>query len=499
MQETTRWKLGTVDFTRYFHYKFENENGLLAPVLSIPKPFDEPYEFTFDTTSYPWTLNLIRPSDDVKAEIRWGKDMISFDEVSDPTEIVNYIIPKGYGEGVNQLTIESVNGGLKYLKDQASIDEWGKHSYIWIDRRFEDAESLMANGQSLLNQWKEPKIAFTCKNTDLSVLPEYEHEQKYLNDVTKIVVEDKTYQARIIGEKIADISKEHEVDYEIANKLDDIATTQADLERKQRVNDAYSMGATNIDSHNYEDNCDPDNPAIVKFYLPNDLVNINTMTLSYEVDSFRAYSQATEGGGANTVTSASGGSTTVTSESGGGSSTTSAAGGNHSHEMFRLYDSTPRDMTGQEGFGYYSKDSVGNQIGGYLTIDPFGASGLYTFGASGDHSHSVSIPLHSHSVSIPSHTHDLTLPDHTHDVKHGIYRLATLPNSVTIKVDGAAIPGMNLNGQDIDIIPYLSKDSGGKVQRGTWHTVEVIPDNLARVTVNVVSRLFIQSRLGGTF
>src|SRR5690554_4622308 len=123
LQETKHWELGTVEFTRYFHYSFENENGLLAPILSIPKPFNEPYEFTFDTQVYPWKLNLVRASDDVKAEIRWGKDMIDFEEVSDPTDIVNYIIPKGSGEGVNQLDIRDVNDGKNYLKDDESIED----------------------------------------------------------------------------------------------------------------------------------------------------------------------------------------------------------------------------------------------------------------------------------------------------------------------------------------------------------------------------------------
>ena len=113
-KETPRWVLGQCDFNNYFEYSFENENGLLAPILSIPMPFNEAYEFTFDTTVYPWVLlNLKTVSDVVKAEIRWGKDMIEFNKISDPTNIVNYIIPKGSGEGVNQLDVARINSGKK--------------------------------------------------------------------------------------------------------------------------------------------------------------------------------------------------------------------------------------------------------------------------------------------------------------------------------------------------------------------------------------------------
>src|SRR5690625_1289725 len=95
MQTTKRWQLGQVDFARRFHYKFENENGLLAPILSIPKPYKEPYMLTFDTAVYPWTLTLDRTAEAITSEIRWGKDMRDFSEFSDPTKIVNYIVPKG--------------------------------------------------------------------------------------------------------------------------------------------------------------------------------------------------------------------------------------------------------------------------------------------------------------------------------------------------------------------------------------------------------------------
>ncbi|MBH1941629.1 phage tail protein [Mobilitalea sibirica] len=302
-QDTQRWVLGQVDFNYFFNYSYENENGLLAPLLSIPVPFAEPYEFTFDTTVFPWVLNLIRPSDDVKAEIRWGKDMIEFNKVSDPTEIVNYIIPKGTGEGVNQLTIASVNEGLKYLKDDASIAQWGKRSYIWIDKSYENAQLLKNSAQSLINQWKDPKISFEVGSADLSILPEYAQERKVLNGVTRIIVEDEEYLARIIGEEVGDITKEYEVSYQISNKLDDIATTQADMERKQQVAAAYAQGATNIMNFSYQDNCDNLIPALIPFYIDDDVVNVNTCELTFRTKPFRAYEKAIAGGGATTKTS----------------------------------------------------------------------------------------------------------------------------------------------------------------------------------------------------
>ena len=410
LQETTRWVLGQVDFNYYMEYSFENENGLLAPILSIPKAFNEPYEFTFDTTVYPWVLNLVRPSDEVKAEIRWGKDMGDFNEKSDPTDIVNYIIPKGSAEGVNQLNISRVNGGLRYLKDDESIAKWGKRSYIWIDKSIENEYTLKDRAQALLNQWKDPKVAFTVESVDLSILPEYAHEKKVLNGVTRILVDDKEYLSRIVGEEISDISKEYEVKYQINNKISDIATAQADMKRKQQVNEAYSQGATNIYSFTYQDNCDKNVPAHITFYVDDDVVNVNTCELTFETLKYRGYNQVS-----GLILEAKSGSTDNAS-----------------------VNSTPSS--------------------------------------------------HDHSFEIPSHKHAVTANVTEYQIE---------VTSVKVKVDGNAVPGSALDRDRLDIVPYLDK-SGGKVTRGR-HEITLLPDRPARIEALVILRVFIQSRLGGTY
>lgn len=442
LQETPRWVLGQCDYTKYFEYSFENENGLLAPILSIPMPFNEAYEFTFDTQVYPWKLNLIRSSSEVKAEIRWGKDMIDFNKVSDPTNIVNWLIPKGSGEGVNQLNIARYNGGKKYIKDDASITKWGKRSYIWTDKKAEDAQTLLANAQSLLTQWKEPSIAFEVSGVDLSILPEYAGEEKILNGVTRIIVDGEEYLARIIGEEIKDISKEYEVEYQINNKVSDIATTQADTERKIQVNEAYSQGATNVMTFSNQDNCDAGNPVIIPFYVDDDIVNVNTCDLSFRTRPYKAYSKSVAGGGA--------------------------------------VASTTRDGSGSVTL--YSKASFETQS------------------SDGTGSHSHTIPSHTHMMSVSAHGHEIDIPEHTHNLVFGISSIATaLPSSLIITVDGRTLPSSSLDEDRLSIIDYLTKQNG-KVTRGL-HEITIKPsvDGIARIEANVILRVFIQSRIGGVY
>jgi len=236
-QTVSNWTLGTVAFTRYFHYKFENENGLLAPLLSMPKPFDEAYEWTYDTSVYPWVLSLVVPSDSVVGELRWGKNMGSFDEVIDPTKIINRIYPLGAGEGVNQLGIESINGGVAYIEDTESIAKYGIKKRVFVDRRFEDAQQLKDNAQALLNEWKTPKVSVEAQGSDLSILEGYEFEKHRLGNLIRVIVPDREDEiVRIVSESKNDLTgKPGDITFELNNKTDDIATTQTDIKRKIQV------------------------------------------------------------------------------------------------------------------------------------------------------------------------------------------------------------------------------------------------------------------------
>lgn len=549
-QTVKHWRLGVCDFERYFHYKWENENGLLGALFSIAEPFDEPYVWTWDTQTYPWTLNLVKPESTPTAEIRYGKNLAEIEREIDPSNIVNRIYPLGGGEGVNQLNIREINGGLPYLEDSASIAEYGLQSYVWVDRRFEDVDSLYASAQAFLDKWSVPRVSYRIKAVDLSSITGLTIDKFTVGKIVRINdPEIGVFNARIVGEdKPNMLEQPYDIELTLSNKADGIGTTLADIERRQEINEVYAQGATNILSFNYQDNCDANIPAVIPFYVDDDVVNVNTIELTYRTKKFRAYSQATEGGGSlvkstkggggttrsttsgggTTATSSSGGGTSTSTQSGGGSSQTSAAGGDHRHKIGEVTTGVIRDSDGPVWTGGRFGSSVtsvrmgaGNASGSYTFIHTPGEySGtpfsLWTEGSSGSHSHSVTIPTHSHSfstpnhthsvnipnhsheVTIPTHTHEIELPDHTHDVKHAIVELDTVPTRLTIKVDGNTVPHTAISGNRVDLIPYLQKDSSGKVTRGQ-HEVTISPNGLARIEADLIMRVFVQSQLGGNY
>lgn len=551
-QVVPRWKLGTVGFRRQFEYNWENDT-LLGAVFSVPKPFDSEYQWTWDTNTYPWTLNLVEPNEEVTAYIRYGVNMTEIEKVVDPTNLCTRLYGLGFGEGVNQLTFSDINNGLPYIEDEAAQAEHGILSSIFVDRRFEYAETLLARCQTLLNELKVPRISYSVGASEIHRLT---GQQIYkFKTGARIRVKDdelgEDFIARVVNVDKGDmLGAPGDVQIEIANRTEDIAGSIADLQNRQHINDSYAQGATNLDTRNFAENCDPSHPAVIRFYVPEETARINKVMLSFQVEAFRAYSKAIEGGGAVTTSTAAGGALATTTASGGGLATTTESGGSSIQTTSSTPEQAPTTTTkatsvesattsnSWQQFAIIVPDAVnvapdhnhGIPNGTMLMVQgggavPFTASGAHSHILTSDHRHNVTIPGHNHSVTIPGHDHTVDLPNHfhaidlpdhqhsinlpnhqhvinipnhTHGIEYGIYSGPT-PTSLEIEVDGNLVPFTETNGEDIDIIPYLSKDGSGRVQRGQFHEIKIAPNSLGRIVANVVTQLFVQSRGGGNY
>lgn len=441
----------------------------------------------YETKSYPWFVHLVIPPTEPVCEIRYGKNLAEIEREVDPSNIANRVYALGAGEGVNQLDITEANGGVPYVEDAQSIAQHGLHSYVWVDRRFEDVDSLLASARGLLAKWSQPLVTYRVKAVDLSSLTGVPIDKLTAGNVVRVIDPDVgTFDARIVSESKPDIfGAPHDIELEISNKAANIGTTIADIERRQEINEVYSQGATNIDTRDFADNCDPNFPAVIRFPIPDDVVNINEMTLTYESQPYRAYSRAIKGGGGIVTSTAGGGGTVTSTQAGGGINTTTRAGGGHT--AWTALEINVASHLDPYGVTFATE--------GHVHGLPYHQHQVITE----SHTHDVEIPTHTHAITLAPHTHDITLPDHTHEIEHGIFEYGQTPTAVTIKVDGKTIPRVETYGDEIDILPYLQKDSNGRIARGRYAEIEIRPNNLARINATVSSRLFIQSRIGGNY
>lgn len=505
-QVVKHWKLGRVDFTRYFSYKWENAN-VLSAIFSIPEVFDVDYQWTWDTQSYPWVLNLVEVETDVTCEIRERYNLIGLEVEENPMGIYNRIYPRGYGEGDNQLTIKSVNNGIPYVEDTESIAQYGLREYIWADTRFEDPKSLMASAKGLLKEWKKPKVSWKTTVAELVRITGLSKDKFRMGKVVRINVDDfPVTDLRIMKESKSDVTGQPwDVALTLGDLDDDLGTTQTDLERRQQINELYAQGATNISNYSYNDNADSENPAEILVYFPEEIVRLNKAILSYKTEKFRNYGRTTKGGGAVVQSSTTqGGGANIqssTTQSGGATVQSTNSNGKHRHKMFRFVTNTESSEPPGDFLNYVGvSDSDGSSASGFFA--PGVETDLYTEEAAGEHSHQVPIPAHSHgfTVSIPNHVHgfSINIPSHTHELQFGIYKLDQMPTKVAIIIDGNKVPIESLNGDNLDIIPYLSKDGSGKVNRG-WHTIAITPNDLGRINAQIYTQFFIQSRGQGDY
>ena len=455
-QKTKHWILKKCDFTRYFSYAWENENGLADALFSIPKAFDEDYLWEWNTQVYPFELSLVKPPTEPIGRIQEGYNMEGFEIDIDPNNLVNRVYPLGAGEGVNQINIKSVNNNVPYVEDKESIKKYGLVEYVWTDLRFTQPQSLKDNATNMLLKWSIPKVSWKVAAADLIKLTDTPLQIDKLRQGTVVMINTNEYGSfnlRIKKEAKSDVfGAPQSLDLEIGNVKDDINTTMSDLGRKQQINETYSQGATNILNYSYQDNCESAYPAEIEFYLDDDVFHVNTVELTFKTKRYRGYTKAVKGGGSKTITSeaggqstqtssaggasrqtssaggasvrstsaggsttqssSAGGGSTQTSSAGGGSTQTSSGGGNHDHVMFTGGGVVNHKWKDDEQASVYNAKS-----GTFIFV---GGSGytpeLRTAGSSGNHSHNVSVPAHTHNTSVPAHTHSVSIPSHTHSV-----------------------------------------------------------------------------------
>ena len=504
-QDIQDWVLGECDFSRRFEYGFEKEN-LLAALFSVPQCFDEDYIWTFETKGYPWVLNLKRLNKNAEPvlNVRYGYNRLSYNRQPDYTNHVTKLYAYGSGEGVNQLNINKFTNGLGYiLADKEHIEKYGIRESIWVDRRYENEETLYAAAQSMLSELCDPITSYSCGFIgDVKV-----------GEVVNII----DYEQAYVVKKIITYGDIDDIQYELSNKQPTLASTIADLANRQRIETTYSQGATNIYSISFVDNADANNGLDCDFYMPRSMRFVNKVVAKIKYDSFRAYSGTTEQGGSISSTSAAGGQISSTSESGGGGtsaagggqSKTSASGGGatESTNQFDLASDTGTygiiSLTGYSGLtsttsghshkvpDHMHRIRVTNFAHKYSVTIP---SHRHSF-AIDDHVHEL--PAHTHSFSLPAHSHTFELPSHKHDIEPGIHRYGN-PTQVELKVNGNSKGFFEDRSFEVDITEWLANDDG-MISRGSFQTLSVVPNDIAHISVSLTVIGFIQSLEGGNY
>lgn len=465
------WTLYACDFAFRYSYLWSSEN-LLAALFSIATPFTDYYKWEYNTNVYPWRVSLKRIDTAQKPQfyVFKGLNFLESQKKEMQSEIVTRLYCLGYGEGVNQLGIESVNSGRAYL-DAPTIGRYGTVESVFIDRRYENAAALKAAGLALLEKLQAPRVQYEVAAADLDGINGSDYMRA---DVGKVILFAEDGYKTFITEIAKNYDNVGDMTITVANTPEDIAASIADIADRQRIESVYAQGATQIYAQSIQANASATKGAVLRFFIPEEMRIINFVKAKITLDKFRAYSNATESAESKEETSEDGGGTSVVGQS------SSIKTTEEIEASISLYKMTIANI-----------DSGGNWNALHNST-PYHQH-VYQDDAMSKHSHGME---HTHgNITIPDHKHKFTIPKHAHDIKAGIYEFGNA-TTATIFVNGASKGAMGTD-SDVDITSYLV-NAQNEIPRGSWQEIEIRPNDLAYITIDLIIQGFVQSRGGGT-
>ena len=406
------WVLGDCEFEDYYQYNFEDVT-LLEAIMSMGEVLLEPYEFVFDTTVTPWTMHLRKVPEEAYCSLVYRRNMTAIRR-SITGGVVTRLYGRGYGEGDNQLTIAGVNGGLDYLDaDAAAIARWGIREGVHVDTRQTDPSLLKARMQAILAAGSQPQVSYEADAIDLykATGASWDH----VDVGRKVLVLDEIMcmpvTVRVTSKKKTSIGgRPGEVSYVLDNSIADTAEELNEILEKIGVHELYAQGATNMYSMQISDNADAEHPLEMRFYVPGNVLRINSCIIYWQLERFRTHVKTIAAEKESSRTSRGGGGATVTIPA-------------QTFSTGVRYSSGPMDSEGS------SSELTGGPKN-YL------GEGTTTTSSAGSHSHNMT---HVHALAGHTHTYSGTTTfswNHTHQCKgdgeysSGVYNYSN--KSITI-------------------------------------------------------------------
>ena len=544
-----RWVLGECDFEDYYQFNFQDVT-LLEAIMSLGETLLDDYQFVFDSTAEPWTMHLKRLGGEAKCSLVYRRSMTRFRRSVDG-RVVTRLYGRGYGEGDNQLTIASVNGGKNYLDAGASaMRKYGVRCGVHVDTRQTDPATLKAHMLRILENGQHPTVSYEADAIDLARATGESWDRVDVGK--KVLVLDEilgeAISVRVTSRRKDDVDGDPGgVSYVLDNSVADTAEELSEIRDKIGVHELYSQGATNMYSMQISENADASHPLVMRFYVPGNVLRINSCLMTWEIGRFRTHIKMAKSGGGSSRTSETGGGATVTlpaqtistgvkytsgpMDTDGGSAgytggpkdfagsgkTTTDSGGSHDHEVAKhghsFSDTYSLSWNHVHSGGSDYTGGVYDYSGKTISISGTTETVSLMTQKAGSHSHDfdhvhnmphVHNMAHEHTIpalsfTLSGHSHTVEIPEHTHEMEYGIYE-GSRAESLSIVVDGTAIPAEAIGeAREIDVAPYLRKNDEGKVRRSAWHEVEFVPSGLTRLTANLFFQVFIQSRGAGDY
>lgn len=377
-------------------------------------------------------------------DIIWiGREKCEIASVVSPTELTvtrgvnsDKISPYPHKSGILVYSAEYTES---IPQTSSSIDVNGIQENRYIDRSITDQNTIDRLADKLIQKYEDSGISgkFEYLGDNLSA---------DVGDVITIVDYDGSSTERVLKSwSYSEETASFEIVYISKGVFEDKIVS---LEKNMDVNNPYGQGSTNIFQIQSYENCDSSSPLHVRFRIPDDVIAINKVLLSFKRQPFRLYSKQ------------------ITSD------------GDHNHNSY--FSMAPK---GSSDF-----DQASDIIYLMGAIDNY--SGIIVSGNDTSISKSV-----ANATSNVSHTHPILLGinnDTGFSATHGVIIEAGEDGSVT-SVSGSPF---TTDENEINILSHVG-------EAGKWYDIVFTPeqyvsgentyDRIMRIEANVYVKCFIRS------
>ena len=213
------WKLGTVAFTDSNPYSF-NGDDLYSAIETISSSLED-CEWTFDFSSYPFTLNIVKRATAFSCEMRVDRNLRTLRRTIDRSRMYTRIYPIGQ----NNIHIDG-----DCLKKNENL--YGTISKVQTDNGIKTAGELKAWAQHLLNRHCEPTVTVTISGMEFYQTTGEALDRLAIGKVCRVPIPEleTTIIERITKLSWSDkVSSPEEVTVTLANEVEDVTSIVSTL------------------------------------------------------------------------------------------------------------------------------------------------------------------------------------------------------------------------------------------------------------------------------
>ena len=213
------WKLGTFDFsTTEGAYKFDGDS-LYEALTRVSDSLEEPW-WTFDTTRYPFVLNIIKKPSGVACELRAGRNLSAVTRTVDKTGMYTRFYPIGKDD-------LKLSGNGYVSKNE---DLYGVICKSEVDQSLETEAALRRRANARLRKHANPTVEIQAEGVELAAATGESIDKLTLGRICRIPLEEfgTTMSERIVGLEYRDkLGQPENVRITLSNKSDDAKTDLA--------------------------------------------------------------------------------------------------------------------------------------------------------------------------------------------------------------------------------------------------------------------------------